>query len=200
LVPDLPGFGLSGKPAAALDADEHAAQLSAWLDARGLSGVCLVGHSFGAEVAARLARIRPDAVTALVLAGPTSDPAARTRRGQIGRWTADLQLEDPRQAAILARDVRDAGPRRVLATLGHSVRNAIEDDLRRVGVPTLVIGGVWDPVVPARWRHRVAALTGGTVTVVRRSAHNVLTTAGRAAAGAITAHLAAAGLTRSIAG
>ena len=200
VVPDLPGFGLSGKPAAALDVDEHAAHLSAWLDARGLSGVCLLGHSFGAELAARLARRRPDAVAALVLAGPTSDPAARTRRGQMARWTADLQVEDPRQAAILARDVRDAGPRRVLATLGHSVRNAIEEDLRRLHVPTLVLGGGWDPVVPAGWRHQVAALTGGTVAVVPRSGHNVLTTAGLASAGAITAHLAAAGLTQPIAG
>jgi pimeloyl-ACP methyl ester carboxylesterase len=186
VVPDLPGFGLSAKPPGALDVREHAAHLSAWLDTRGLSRMCVVGHSFGAEVAARLARDRPDAVAALVLAGPTCDAAARTRRAQVGRWSADLQVEDPRQTAILARDVRDAGPRRIWATLGHSVRNAVEDDLRDVTAPTLVLGGQWDPVAPGRWRHRIAELTGGTVTVVPRAGHNVLTTAGRAAADAIT--------------
>jgi pimeloyl-ACP methyl ester carboxylesterase len=190
VVPDLAGFGLSDKPPAAYDVGRHAELLARWLTARGLSRVCLVGHSFGAEVVARLARCRPGIVTALVLAGPTSDPAARSRRAQVARWTADLQVEDPRQAAILARDVRDAGPRRVWATLGHSVRNAVEDDLRHVTAPTLVLAGGWDPVAPARWRHRVARITGGTVAVVPRAGHNVLTTAGRAAATAIAAHLA----------
>ena len=197
VVPDLPGFGLSDKPPTALDVTEHAAVLSAWLDARGLDRVCLLGHSFGAEIAARLARLRPDVVAALVLAGATADPAARTRRQQVARWTADLQVEDPRQAAILARDIRDAGPSRVWATVGHSVHNAVEEDLCDIGVPTLVLGGAWDPVVPPRWRHQVAALTGGRVVVVPRAAHNVLTTAGQRSAEAIAAHLATVRFIRS---
>jgi pimeloyl-ACP methyl ester carboxylesterase len=197
VVPDLPGFGLSDKPPTALDVTGHAAVLSAWLDARGLDRVCVLGHSFGAEIAARLARLRPDVVAALVLAGSTADPAARTRRQQVARWTADLHVEDPRQGAILVRDVRDAGPSRVWATLGHSVHNAVEEDLCDVGVPTLVLGGAWDPVAPPRWRRQMAALTGGRVVVVPRSGHNVLTTAGSPSAAAIAAHLAAVGLIRS---
>ncbi|MEH0930846.1 alpha/beta fold hydrolase [Micromonospora sp. CPCC 205558] len=39
-----------------------------------LPPVCLLGHSFGAEVAAAVAATHADAVGALVLAGPTSDP------------------------------------------------------------------------------------------------------------------------------
>jgi pimeloyl-ACP methyl ester carboxylesterase len=200
VVPDLPGFGLSGKPPTAFDVTGHAATLSAWLDARGLSRACVLGHSFGAEVAARLAATRPDLVAALVLASPTADAAARTRREQVGRWTADLQLEDPRQARILARDVRDAKPWRVWATLGHSVRNAIEEDLCRVTAPTLVLCGAWDPVAPPRWRHQVAALTGGQVTIVPRAGHNVLTTAGRRSADAIARFLAAGRLAGTASG
>src|SRR5690242_7045106 len=44
-VPDLPGFGHSDKPSFAYGVDQHARHLSAWLDARGLRRVCLVGHS-----------------------------------------------------------------------------------------------------------------------------------------------------------
>ncbi|BCJ55367.1 hypothetical protein Asp14428_68420 [Actinoplanes sp. NBRC 14428] len=191
LVPDLPGFGLSSKPPIAFDVPLHARFLSAWLDHHGLPRVAVAGHSFGAEVAAALAVLRPDAVAALVLASPTADPAARSRRGLAGRWCADLLAEDPRQAAILARDVWDARPWRVWATLGHSVHNRIEADLRRVAVPTLVLGGDRDPVAPLAWRTEVARLAGGVSVTLPGAAHNALTTAGPAAADAIATHLAA---------
>ncbi|MFI1996350.1 alpha/beta fold hydrolase [Actinoplanes sp. NPDC020271] len=189
LVPDLPGFGRSGKPPSAYDVSRHAGHLAAWLDRLGLRRVCLAGHSFGAEVVARLAVLRPDLAAAIVLASPTSDPAARSRRALIGRWAVDLLVEQPWQAAVLARDVADAKPWRVLATLGHSVRNAIEHDLRRLPVPPLVLGGSLDPVAPARWRAEVAAMAGGVSVTVPEAAHNVLTTSGRRSAAAIATYL-----------
>ena len=192
-VPDLPGFGLSDKPRHALDVGEHTDVLTAWLDARGLERVCVGGHSFGAEIAARLARRRPDLVAALVLASPTSDPQARTRRQMISRWCADLLLEDPRQAAILAADVRDARPWRVFATLSHSVRNAVEDDLSHVLAPTMVVGGSRDPVAPPRWRSAAALRTAAPTTVtVPGAGHNVATTSGRHVADAVAGFLAVA--------
>ena len=197
VVPDLPGFGLSAKPETAWDVQRHAGHLSAWLDRRGLSRACVFGHSFGAEVAAALARHRPDAVAALVLAGPTADPDARTRRAQIGRWLVDTLVEDPRQAGILARDVRDARPWRVLATLSHSVHNTVEDDLSRVTVPALVITGARDPVVPPRWRSAAALLTAAPSPVtVPGAGHNVATTAGRQVADAIAVFLQSVESTR----
>ncbi|MCY1142828.1 alpha/beta fold hydrolase [Actinoplanes sp. Pm04-4] len=189
VLPDLPGFGRSGKPARAYDVGEHAEVLVAWLAARGLGRVALVGHSFGAEVAARLAVLVPETVAALVLASPTCDPSGRTRRALIGRWLLDTQVEAPWQAPILARDVLDAKPWRVLATVGHSVRNAVEDDLVKLSVRPLVLAGALDPVAPARWRAEVAALTGGTMVTLPQAAHNVLTTSPRRSADAIAAHL-----------
>jgi pimeloyl-ACP methyl ester carboxylesterase len=189
LVPDLPGFGFSSKPPKAYDVRDHAAFVEAWLDAHRLTQVCLVGHSFGVEIAAAVAAKRPEIVAAVVLAGPTTDPAARTRLRLSGRWFADLPAEDPRQAVILSRDVAQAKPWRVWATLGHSVHNAVEDDLARITAPALVLGGEHDPVAPLAWRTRVAQLTGGVSVTVPGAAHNVLTTHGEAAAGAITAML-----------
>jgi pimeloyl-ACP methyl ester carboxylesterase len=191
LVPDLPGFGRSDKPPAAYGVGRHAEHLGAWLDTLGLRRVCLVGHSFGTEVAARLAVIRPDAVAALVLAGPTCDPDARSRSALIGRWLRDVTVEQPWQAPILARDVADARPWRVSATISHSVGNRIEDDLSRTRTGTLVLGGSLDPVAPLRWRARVAALTGGTLVTVAEAAHNVLTTSPRRSAAAIVRHIRA---------
>jgi pimeloyl-ACP methyl ester carboxylesterase len=177
-VPDLPGFGLTERPGTAYDVPRHAAFLADWLAAYRLGPVCLLGHSFGAEVAAALAARRPDLVGALVLAGPTSDPAARTRRGQVRRWLLDTLREAKWQTPILLRDVLDARPWRVFATLSHSVRNSIEADLVRVTAPTLVLTGARDTVVPAGWRAEAARLVpGGRTAAVPGAAHNVATTA-----------------------
>ncbi|NES14944.1 alpha/beta hydrolase [Micromonospora sp. PPF5-17] len=190
-VPDLPGFGLTQRPGTAYDVSRHAAHLAAWLDAYRLDPVCLVGHSFGAEVVAALAARRPDLVRALVLAGPTSDPAARSRRGQLSRWLVDALREAPLQAPILFRDGWDARPWRVVATLSHSVRNAVEADLVRVAAPALVLGGARDPVAPARWREQAARLVpDGRSVTVPAAAHNVATTAPAQVADAIRALLA----------
>jgi pimeloyl-ACP methyl ester carboxylesterase len=189
LVPDLPGFGLSDKPAQAYDVQRHAYSLIAWLDRRGLDRICLVGHSFGAEVAARMAVLRPEMVVALVLAGPTTDPAARSWRALLTRFAADLTVEQPWQAGVLARDIADAKPWRVLATVAHSLRNAIEEDLVRLPVAPLVLGGALDPVAPLRWRTEVASMTGGSSVSVSHAGHNVLTTSGNRSAAAIDAHV-----------
>lgn len=189
-VPDLPGFGLTARPGRAYDVDRHAAFLAAWLAAYRLPPVCLLGHSFGAEVVAALAARRPAAVRAVVLAGPTSDPAARSRRGLIGRWLLDTVAEAPLQAPILLRDVWDARPWRVAATVSHSVRNPVEEDLVRITAPTLVLGGARDTVAPPAWRTEVARLIPHARTAsVPRAAHNVVATAPRQVADEIRALL-----------
>ncbi|MEU7752430.1 alpha/beta hydrolase [Micromonospora sp. NPDC049171] len=185
-VPDLPGFGLTEHPVGAYDVRGHAEHLAAWLAAYRLPPVCLLGHSFGAEVAASLAANHPDAVRALVLAGPTSDPAARSRRAQFGRWLLDTLGEAPLQAPVLGRDIWNARPWRVLATLSHSVRNAIEADLVRITAPTLILAGGRDPIAPARWRDQVTRLVPeADLVVVPGGPHNVATTQPVAVAAAI---------------
>ncbi|MFR9779807.1 alpha/beta fold hydrolase [Micromonospora sp. MS34] len=192
-APDLPGFGLTEHPGTAYDVPRHAAHLAAWLDAYHLGRVCLVGHSFGAEVAAALAARRPGLVRALVLAGPTGDPAARARRGQLGRWLVDALREARLQAPILLRDVWAARPWRVLPALSHSVRNAVEADLVRVAAPTLVLTGSRDPIAPVRWRDQAARLVAdGRTATVPGAAHNVATTAPLQVADAIRTLLAPA--------
>lgn len=51
LVPDLAGYGLSGRPDADYTLDWHAHLLGAWLGALRLDEVDLVGHSYGGGVA-----------------------------------------------------------------------------------------------------------------------------------------------------
>ena len=157
-VLDLPGFGLSADPGRVLDVAGHADHLAAWIDAAGLAPPVVLGNSFGCQVAVDLAVRFPDRVAGLVLVGPTIDPSARTAPRQVLRWLRDTAREDPLQLPILVRDVRDAGPRRVAATLGHALRDPIEAKLPLVGVPALVTRGASEPIVPRAWAEAAAGL------------------------------------------
>jgi pimeloyl-ACP methyl ester carboxylesterase len=157
-VVDLPGFGLSGDPGRVLNVTEHADHLADWLEAAGLPSVVVLGNSFGCQVAVELAVRHPEHVRALVLVGPTMDPAARTASRQILRWLRDTAREDPLQLPILLRDVRDAGLHRVVGTLVHALRDPIEDKLPLVRGPVLVTRGSREPIVPVAWALAAARL------------------------------------------
>lgn len=182
-VPDLPGFGLSGEPGTVLGTRDLADALGGWLDATGGGPVVLLGNSYGCQVIVDLVVRRPELAAALVLAGPTVDPAARSAPAQVLRWLRDVVREDPTQAGVLVRDVRDAGPRRLLVTLRHSVADRIDAKLPMVVAPTLVIRGGAEPIVPARWaREATRLLPDGELVEVPGGPHNtVYSTAGAVA-------------------
>jgi pimeloyl-ACP methyl ester carboxylesterase len=171
-VVDLPGFGLSGRPGRVLDVAEHADQLAGWLEAAGLPPVVVLGNSFGCQVAVELAVRHPQLVGGLVLVGPTTDPSARTAIRQVLRWLRDTAREDPLQLPILLRDVRDAGPHRVVGTLVHALRDPIEAKLPLVRVPVLVTRGSSEPIVPAAWAETATRLLPSGELAVVPGPHN----------------------------
>ena len=69
-APDLPGFGNSDPPPSRAGVAEHAAAIGDFLDAMRLRQIDLLGHRFGALVAAELAATRPTQVKRLVMASP----------------------------------------------------------------------------------------------------------------------------------
>ncbi|MBE1486287.1 pimeloyl-ACP methyl ester carboxylesterase [Plantactinospora soyae] len=188
-VPDLPGFGLSDKPPAVLDVGQHAEAIAALTDTLGIASAAILGNSFGCQVAVELVARRPDLVAALILVSPTTDPAAATMTGQLRRLLRDLPREDWRQMPILARDLRDAGPRRIIATLRHAVEDHIDAKLPAISVPTLLVRGDRDPIAPARWVDHAVALTPNGHTLTIAAAHNVVTTAGPQLAAAVDTFL-----------
>jgi pimeloyl-ACP methyl ester carboxylesterase len=171
---DLPGFGQSGKPSRTLTLVELGDAVAGWLAATGLGRTCLVGGSFGCQIAVDVAVRHPELVGALVLVGPTVDPRARSPLGVLGQWLRNSVREDPRMARLNAADYRDAGTRRVLATFGESIRDRIEDKLPHVAVPALVVRGGKDRMVPQAWAEEVTRrLPRGRLTVLPGLPHMV---------------------------
>lgn len=84
VLPDLLGFGHSDHPTSfSYSIEDHAASVAALLDAFGLQGVVLVGHSMGGAVAIVLAKARPDLVSRLVLAEGHLDPEPGSVTGPV---------------------------------------------------------------------------------------------------------------------
>ena len=145
-VVDLPRFGtLQG-----FGPNDAAAWLGDWLDGEGLAGADVAGHSLGGLIAAELAVQRPEAVRRLVLVAPAGVPPGRGLAGHVLPLLATIRDAPPALLAHALRDGLRAGPASLLRGGLHAVRHDIRADLAAVRVPTLLVWGERDPLVPRR--------------------------------------------------
>ncbi len=71
-------------------------------------------------------------------------------------------------------DYLSAGLRRSFATFRHALEDRMEEKLPHLEVPTLVVRGERDPIVPQRWAERAAhLLPEGRLVVVPGAAHTM---------------------------
>lgn len=155
---DLPGFGQSSRPAEPLGLTALGDVLADWLEAVELPRVCLLGSSFGCQVVTDVAVRHPGRVRSLVLVGPMADPMARTWPRIVARWLRDAVRESPRMVPLNIADYRDCGTRGALFAFRESLRDRMEDRLPAVTVPTLVVRGEHDALVPQPWAEEVTRL------------------------------------------
>jgi 2-hydroxy-6-oxonona-2,4-dienedioate hydrolase len=174
LVPDLPGFGRSNKSQRILTVPQLTDALAAWMTVNEISDAFLLGNSLGSQVVVDLAVRYPELVAAAVLTGPTVDPQARTALRQIAGLLLDAVREPPRLLFIAARDYFRAGFKRMAITLRHALEDPVEAKLPFVRVPTLVVRGGKDPLVPEAWAEEVARLVpDASLIVIPGAAHAV---------------------------
>lgn len=171
-VPDLPGFGRSGKPAHVADVAELADNLAGWMDAVGLESAALLGNSFGCQIIVECAARHPARVERAVLQGPTTPPEERDWGSQFVRWR---QNPNPNMSPIAHHDYHRAGLGRVLKTFEYSLEHRLEDRLAEVEAPTLVVRGGRDPICRHGWAEEVAArLPRGRLVVVPGCYHTMV--------------------------
>ncbi len=171
VAPDVMGFGGTRTPAGtALSHESRLRHLVAFLDARGLERVDVVGNSMGGALTLALAARHPERVRRMVLMGsvgiafpltPGLDavwgytPSPENMRelmrlfaydqGLISDQLVSLRFEASRGADVQERYAEAfAAPRQ-----RHVDAMALtEDELRAIRVPTLLVHGAEDQVVP----------------------------------------------------
>jgi pimeloyl-ACP methyl ester carboxylesterase len=175
-----------------------AAQVARFIEARGLRGVALVGHSMGGNIAAELALARPDLVARLVLVNPATqggDMPAYTRsylRPEHGWLALRASIALAQRIGPLGERVPHAhgggllrptvrrlrymarhDPERLHRLLEALFRNSLLPRLPAIAQPTLVVAGALDPLVPAALSRRTAAaIPGARLALMPRCAHN----------------------------
>lgn len=196
-APDMPGHGDSPLHGSA-GMRQVAERIARFCAALGRDRIVLVGHSMGGNIALELALARPDLVERLVLVDPAVQPTempvyTRSYLDQTFGWAAlRTSMAAARQLSVVGRFVPHAHQggvvlpalRRVTYLARHDADalralldslfdNPIGPRLAEIHVPTLVISGEFDPLVPPPLSRRVAeAIPGARYAVVRRAAHN----------------------------
>ena len=191
LAPDLPGFGRTRRPpgvgrACGPSPAEQAVQLLAWMDARDLGRVALVGHSVGCHTAVELATRWPDRVERVVLAAPPFEPGRRSLAVCLPRLAWAAAFEVPSLPPLLVADYLTTGVARAVQQAWRSMDDPVEAKLPKVEVPALVIHGRRDPLVSRAWAGRVAGgLPRGSLVEVARAGHAMHYSAAAVTAGVI---------------
>lgn len=157
-VPDLPGFGRSGRPAHALTLAEEADALAGWMTALGLPRANFLGNSFGCQTIVTLALRHPRLIERAVLVGATLDPDGRSLPSLVWRSLCDVPHERLSLWPIVFHDFLSAGIGRCLQTLRYAQEDPLVEKLRQVPVPVLVTRGQFDPIAPQSWAERMCRL------------------------------------------
>ena len=194
---DLPGFGFSDRPwPYDYTVGAQAGALLNYLDARRFDRVALVGNSLGGAVCLIAAAARPRRVAALVLVGSASPIASipwnfqLLRTPVVGEIEMELLVRPVIEFALKDRlfarsgrvtpetvddwwlPIRVPGTRRAALAAVRSSRRGYEGLLSRVRVPTLVLWGKEDKILPAEEGLRLSsAIAGARLTILPDTGH-----------------------------
>lgn len=182
---DLPGYGKSDRPRADYSIEYHAAALNDFLDALGAGKVVLVGNSMGGWISAITALNHPEKISHLILVD-----SAGLRRDNSSPINLNPAMKEEERALLLAlfadksfvtekmvndqweyrKDIRST----VQATL-ESLKTKLpflDDRLKNIEVPTLIIWGRDDTLTPLNYAERFAqGIPGSKLVVIDNTGH-----------------------------
>ncbi len=191
-VAHLPAFGTRpGKREDLGPAALGQALAEGWLSGQ-RSPVVLFGHSASCQVVAQAAVARPEAVSALVLVGPTTDPRARSWAALAQRWLRTAAHETPRQVPMLLRLYSRNGLGHMLRAMDAARSEDIRHSLEALDCPVLVVRGPRDRICPDDWAQHLARLgaTGSRAVTLKAGGHMVPITHGPELAEGVSRFLA----------
>ncbi|SDX76078.1 Pimeloyl-ACP methyl ester carboxylesterase [Modestobacter sp. DSM 44400] len=161
----LPGMGLR---TAVPSTDELAGLLLARL---GPGPVLLVGHSQSCQVAA-VAAARDERIVGVLLLGPTTDPPMRRLPVLAARWVRTAVREPVWQVPLVMAQWLRTGPRAMAALWRRTAPDPVDDRLRGVAVPVVVVRGTRDALCPRDWAlHLAGCAPHGRLVELPGAAH-----------------------------
>ena len=154
---EMPGFGGSPENDRTRDMPELAATMAKAADALGLEQFSLMGTSFGGKTALWLAVLHPERVRALVLEAPAAirpvghAPPAGSPEEMARRLYAHPERVPP--LTPVDPEVRAKQARLVSRLRGPDRDSDLEVHLPTLSIPTLVLFGTVDQVIPPDMGH-----------------------------------------------
>lgn len=144
--------------------------LARWLETFG-EPVHLIGHSMGGQLAIELAAERPDLVRSLVLVNAAGMPFRLDPRPHV-RAVEKPPYGGPGIARVLVPDFFRAGPTSVAVASARVVRADLREMMRAIRVPTLLVWGENDPLVPLVYGEAMQReIAGSRLVVIPKAAH-----------------------------
>jgi pimeloyl-ACP methyl ester carboxylesterase len=208
---DRRGFGWSTQPWSGYDYDTFATDLDALLRHLDVRDVALVGFSMGGgEVARYIARHGTERVSRAVLAAAVPPFLLRTAdnpdggldEATIAQFEAGVKTDRPafldqftrmffsagkelkvsEPTRLYARQIADfASPKGTLDCIAAFARTDFRADLAKLRLPTAIIHGDADAIVPfeVSGKRSAAAITGAQLTVIKGGPHGLNVTHAR---------------------
>lgn len=168
LVPDLPGFGRSGKAPNTLDVPDLAAAAARFLDDRGIERVTLVGNSMGCPVICEFAYHFPDRLDRAVLVSPAGGVFNQPLRRAMGQISRDGTREPPQLMRVVTPDYLRFGVPSTVRMFRALTRYPSLERMLALHIPTLAVLGDRDPLMPGPERvQEVAGQTDNHILIVK---------------------------------
>ena len=176
LVPDLPGFGRSGRSPQPLDVPDLAHAAARFLDDRGVETATLVGNSMGCPVICEFAYHYPERIDRAILVSPAGGLHNQPLQRAMQQLARDGLREPPALARVATPDYLRFGVPSTVRMFRALTRYPSLDRLLALRIPTLVVMGSRDPLMPGPERVReVAQKTDNHVlaVVIEGAAHAI---------------------------
>jgi len=197
ILPDLRGHGRSDKPHLHYSVEMFAQDLVGLLDVLHIDQCIVAGHSLGGFIAQQMTVEAPERVRALILICTAPKVDEEAARAEIQLIKALYGLS-PEQAVDKKMEIEFVNPQKIRATPGmmellladETQRQAnqnvhgwaqgaaacfnIEERLREIRVPTLVIQGAQDATFPPRWgKYYTEHIPNAVFHVINKTSHSI---------------------------
>ncbi|HYN63887.1 MAG TPA: alpha/beta fold hydrolase [Candidatus Limnocylindrales bacterium] len=146
-----------GRRGMRFDLSETAQHLRRMLEA-GPAPVSVIGHSMGGLIALHLADQAPELVDRLVLAAAPVGRRSRSLLGQLGGVVMSGTRTDLQSVSLVMGTLLAAGPMRMAAATHATLRADLAGEAAALGMPTLLVWGDDDRLVPVEVGRRLAQL------------------------------------------